>query len=153
MFGIDIALFESMNAAYQIPNDHCDTGHTFGASSQKNVKLKIQDGFFGRFQLVSQDTFVASIIHLGTDRAQIIIPKEVMKGLQVGDRIEFLQIIGSANLDFYDPIQARINWVKDINHAHYLAAECKFDSMAVTVHRQIIQFVEGERTTRGQYCY
>lgn len=119
----------------------------------KNVKLKVQDGFFGCFQLNNQDTLVASIINLCADKVQIIIPKDKMNSLQVGDRVEFLQILGSANLDFHDSIQAKIDWIKDINHSRYLAAGCKFNSMADIVRRQIILFVETERSTRGQYCY
>lgn len=117
----------------------------------QRVKLKVEDGFFGCFQLDNDDTLVAPIINLSADKALIAIPKKKLKSLQAGDRVKFLQIIGSANINFDGRIHTKINWIKDLNHSHYLAAACNFYELADTVRDQIVYFVESERTTRGQY--
>lgn len=117
----------------------------------QQVKLKVNDGFYGFFQLDNEDTLVAPILNLSTDKALIAIPRKNLKAVQAGDRVEFLQIIGATNINFKDRIPAKIHWIKDVDHVHYLAAAFYFSDLAETTRDQIGYFVNSEKATRGQY--
>ncbi len=117
----------------------------------RNVKLKINDGFFGHFQLGDQDTLVAPIINISADKALIVLHKKNLNAMQVGDHVDFLQIVGTTRIRFKDHISAKIHWIKDVNHSHYLVAGCKFCELTHTVRDQVIHFVDSERSLRGQY--
>ena len=115
------------------------------------VKLKVNDGFFGCFQLDNTHTRVAPIINLSTDKALIAIPKGKLSGVTAGDHVEFLQIIGAANINFHARITAKIHWIVDLDNTHYLAAAFNFCDLADTTRDQIVYFITSERATRGQY--
>jgi hypothetical protein len=122
----------------------------FGATMHRHVKLKLNDGFFGCFQLDNQNALVAPILYISAAKMLIVIQKKDLKTIQAGDRIHFTQILGVANIRFKNRIVAKIHWVKDLDHSVYLAAECKFCKPTDEVRDQIGRFVDSERFFRGQ---
>lgn len=115
------------------------------------VKLQVNDGFFGCFHLGNDHTLVAPIINLSADKALVAVPKEKLNGVNTGDHVEFFQILGAANISFHHRITAKIHWIKNLNNPRYLAAAFDFCDLADTTRDQIVYFVESERATRGQY--
>lgn len=115
------------------------------------INLKLDDGFFGCFQLCSGQSLVVPLILLGADKTLFALSQKDSDTLKTGDRVSFHQILGAAHLHFKDHIAAKIEWMKSLNRAPYLAVACRFSAVADTVQHQLVRFIETERMARGQY--
>lgn len=115
------------------------------------IKLKLDDGFYGCFKMDSGHPLVVPLISLSADTALFALSKKESGTFKTGDRVRFQQILGAAQIDFKDQILGKIKWIKSLNRAPYLAVACRFLAVTDTVHQQLVRFIETERQTRGQY--
>lgn len=117
----------------------------------QEVRLQMDDGFFGTIRLPNRYAFAAPILNLGTMGMNIAIPKRVQSSVSNGDRMELVGIVGAANLDFISRIPAEIIRINPGEHDSYVAADCAFPELGDDVREQVDRFVTAERKLRGQY--
>jgi len=72
-------------------------------------------------------------------------------GIKEGDLLLLRHIAGGANFSFISDIKGQVRWVKQLQAKNFVSIGCSFLDLTPDQVRQLAQFVDSERMTRGQY--
>lgn len=117
----------------------------------RRLDLKIEDGYFGSFQLAGDDSLVAPIVNLSAGGLNMAASEKARETIKEGDILMLKNIVGGTNLSFLNHIKTEIRWIKELTVPGYLSVGCRFDGIEDAVRQQLIKFVDSERVARGQY--
>jgi c-di-GMP-binding flagellar brake protein YcgR len=115
------------------------------------LSLRIDDGYFGNFNLANNETIVAPIINISAGGLNIVAPESTKENIKEGDRLLLTGIAGGTRFDFLSDVEAQVRWVKQLDTPGYVSVGCKLPNLPDDLRKQLIQFVDSERMTRGQY--
>ena len=115
------------------------------------LDLQIEDGYFGHFSLADNGRLAALIVNLSAGGINIAVAESESDKINDGNTLELQQISGGTNFSFLKDLRAEIRWIKKLEIAGYVSVGCRFVDMTEELRKQLSQFVNSERMTRGQY--
>ena len=115
------------------------------------VALEIEDGYFGNFKLANEEKLVAPIVNFSAGGLNMAALENAAGNLRTGDRVLLISIAGGANFAFVKQINAEIRWIDRSETPGYLSVGMEFKDLDPAVREQMVQFVDAERLSRGQY--
>ena len=115
------------------------------------VALKIEDGYFGNFKLANDEKLVAPIVNFSASGLNMAAPENTTGSIRTGDCVLLISIAGGANFAFVKQINAEIRWIGRSETPGYQSVGMEFRDLDPAVREQMVQFVDAERLSRGQY--
>lgn len=119
--------------------------------SYPRLCLTLADGYFGHFILPNQERLVASILNLSAGGINMSVAENSWGSFKEGDLLLLRHIAGGANFSFINDIKGQVRWVKQLQSNNFVSVGCSFLDLTAEQVRQLAQFVDSERMTRGQY--
>ena len=115
------------------------------------IALEIEDGYFGNFKLSNGEKLVAPIVNFSAGGLNMAAPRNTAGRIKTGDRVLLISIAGGANFAFVKQIDAEIRWIGQSETPGYVSVGMEFKDLEPAVREQMVQFVDAERLSRGQY--
>jgi c-di-GMP-binding flagellar brake protein YcgR len=115
------------------------------------LDLRIDEGYFGNFNLANDDTIVAPIVNISAGGLNMIAPESAKENIQEGDQLLLANIAGGTSITFISDVKLEVRWVKPLDTPGYVSVGCALQDLPDELRTQLIQFVDTERMTRGQY--
>lgn len=115
------------------------------------LTLGMDDGYFGHFCCPDGTTRVAQMMNISAGGLNIAASPEWASNLEQGQTLLLVSIAGGTNRSFLKKIKSEIRWIKTLGDDGYLAVGCRFMDLSENGRGQLVEFVNTERMSRGQY--
>jgi c-di-GMP-binding flagellar brake protein YcgR len=115
------------------------------------LTLRIDDAYFGNFKLTNNEAIVAPIVNISAGGLNMVAPESTKESIKKGDQLLLANIAGGTNFKFLTDVVSEVRWIKAVDTPGYVSVGCKFMNLTQKLREQLIQFVDSERKTRGQY--
>jgi c-di-GMP-binding flagellar brake protein YcgR len=116
------------------------------------LTLRIDDAYFGNFKLANNEAIVAPIVNISAGGLNMVAPESTKESIKKGDQLMLANIAGGTNFTFLNDVASEVRWIKAVDTPGYVSVGCKFMNLTKELREQLIQFVDSERMTRGQYA-
>lgn len=116
------------------------------------LTLRIDDAYFGNFKLANDEAMVAPIVNISAGGLNMVAPESTKESIKKGDHLLLANIAGGANFTFLSDVVSEVRWIKAVDTPGYVSVGCRFMNLTQELREQLMQFVDSERMTRGQYA-
>ncbi len=117
----------------------------------RRVKLGLEDGFFGNFQLSDGSVINAPLVNLSAGGVNFVLPAADRERIKPGSRLVLLRIFGVTNFELNRSAEALVRWIGDPGPGGTVPVGCEFQEIDESERGRLERFVDAERVVRGQY--
>ncbi len=117
----------------------------------RRVKLSVEDGFFGNFQLSDGSVVNAPLVNLSAGGFNFALPHKEQQKLRPGSKLAMVKIFGATNFELTKTAAAQVRWIGDPEPDGTIPVGCEFQDLDDSERLRIERFVDEERVVRGQY--